>query len=299
MVGIDPRRSGGLGARKTGAKAMPQSSSSRGFVLRLVLFTLAGWLLWALGKNSAHLGLNNELAVSAASETEPTRRRTKKAGFSKRRLATTLAFTTLFFAGAAFSAGAGDLVVGAVEGSTDSAATSTEAAPEDPAASAPADDQSSADESAPADPASDGALDPAPSGDDQSGESAGAPADGQPVDGQPSGDQPADAGQLAGDGPDSAGAASDQPADGGDPAGSASDGSGGQPDEPAAGPDSPAHAGDGPPSSSGGDAGPMSADQAPSDLEFDAASSYGVVWLHRSLGDPTPPAKRLSRTFAH
>lgn len=278
---------------------MPQSSSSRGFVLRLVLFTLAGWLLWALGKNSAHLGLSNELAVSAASETEPTRRRTKKAGFSKRRLATTLAFTTLFFAGAAFSAGAGDLVVGAVEGSTDSAATSTEAAPEDPAASAPADDQSSADESAPADPASGGAPDPAPSGDDQSGESAGAPADGQPVDGQPSGDQPADAGQLAGDGSDSAGAASDQPADGGDPAGSGSDGSGGQPDEPAAGPDSPAHAGDGPPSSSGGDAGPMSADQAPSDLEFDAASSYGVVWLHRSLGDPTPPAKRLSRTFAH
>ena len=278
---------------------MPQSSSSRGFVLRLVLFTLAGWLLWALGKNSAQLGLSNELAVSAASETEPTRRRTKKAGFSKRRLATTLAFTTLFFAGAAFSAGAGDLVVGAVEGSTDSAATSTEAAPEDPAASAPADDQSSADESAPADPASGGAPDPAPSGDDQSGESAGAPADGQPVDGQPSGDQPADAGQLAGDGSDSAGAASDQPADGGDPAGSGSDGSGGQPDEPAAGPDSPAHAGDGPPSSSGGDAGPMSADQAPSDLEFDAASSYGVVWLHRSLGDPTPPAKRLSRTFAH
>jgi hypothetical protein len=279
---------------------MPQSSSSRRFVLRLVLFTLAGWLLWALGKDSAQPGLNNELAVSAASKTEPTRERAKEAGFSKRRLATTLAFTTLFFAGAAFSAGAGDLVVGAVEGSTDSAATSTEAAPEDPAASAPADDQSSADDSAPADPASGAAPDPAPNGDDQSGDSAGAPADGQPADGQSSGDQPADAGQPAGDGSDSAGSASDQPADGGDPAaGGASDGSGGQPDEPAAGPDSPAHAGDGQPSSSGGDAGPMSADQAPSDLEFDAASGYGVVWLHRNLGDPTPPAKRLSRTFAH
>jgi hypothetical protein len=268
---------------------MPQSSSSRGFVLRLVLFTLAGWLLWALGKDSAQPGLNNELAVSAASKTEPTRERAKEAGFSKRRLATTLAFTTLFFAGAAFSAGAGDLVVGAVEGSTDSAATSTEAAPEDPAASAPADDQSSADDSAPADPASGAAPDPAPNGDDQSGDSAGAPADGQPADGQPSGDQPADAGQPAG-----------EPADGGDPAaGGASDGSGGQPDEPAAGPGSPAHAGDGQPSSSGGDAGPMGADQAPADLEFDAASGYGTVWLHRNLGDPTPSAKRLSRTFAH
>jgi hypothetical protein len=274
---------------------MPQSSSSRGFVLRLVLFTLAGWLLWALGKDSAQPGLNNELAVSAASKTEPTRKRAKEAGSSKRRLATTLAFTTLFFAGAAFSAGAGDLVVGAVEGSTDSAATSTEAAPEDPAASAPADDQSSADDSAPADTASGAAPDPAPNGDDQSGDSAGAPADGQP-----SGDQPADAGQPAGDGSDSAGSASDQPADGGDPAaGGASDGSGGQPDEPSAGPGSPAHAGDGQPSSSGGDAGPMSADQAPSDLEFDAASGYGTVWLHRNLGDPTPSAKRLSRTFGH
>src|SRR5205823_13871176 len=119
----------------------------------------------ALGKNSAHLGLSNELAVSAASETEPTRRRTKKAGFSKRRLATTLAFTTLFFAGAAFSAGAGDLVVGAVEGSTDSAATSTEAAPADSGDAAPADDQSSADRGAPAnDPAPPSPPYPPPSG---------------------------------------------------------------------------------------------------------------------------------------
>jgi hypothetical protein len=283
---------------------MPQSTSSRGFVLRLVLFTLAGWLLWALGKNNAQTGLNDELAVAAASETKPTRPRAKEAGFSKRRLATTLAFTTLFFAGAAFSAGAGDLVVGAVEGSTDAAATSTEAAPEDPAASAPADDPSSADDSTPADPAPDAAPGPAPSGDDQSGDSAGAPADGQPADGQPaddqsSGDQPADGGQPAGSGSDSAGSGSGQPADGGDPAaGGGSDGSGGQPDEPAAGPDSPAHAGDGQPSSSGGDAGPVSADQAAADLEFDGQSS-GIVWLHRNLGDPTPPASRLSRQFSH
>ena len=275
---------------------MPQSKSSRGFVLRLVLFTLAGWLLWALGKNSAQTGLNDELAVAAASETKPTRPRAKEAGFSKRRLATTLAFTTLFFAGAAFSAGAGDLVVGAVEGSTDAAATSTEAAPEDPAASAPADGQSSADDSTPADPAPDAAPDPASSGNDQSGDSAGAPADGQPADDQSSGDQPADGGQPTGDGSDSAGSGSGQPADGGNPA--AGDGSGGQPDEPAAGPDSPAHAGDGQPSSSGGDAGPVSADQAPADLEFDSQSS-GVVWLHRNLGDPTPPASRLSRQFSH
>jgi hypothetical protein len=277
---------------------MPQSKSSRGFVLRLVLFTLAGWLLWALGRNSAQTGLNDELAVTAASETKPTRSRAKEAGFSKRRLATTLAFTTLFFAGAAFSAGAGDLVVGAVEGSTDAAATSTEAAPEDPAASAPADGQSSADDSTPADSAPGAAPDPASSGDDQSGDSAGAPADGQPADDQSSGDQPADGGQPTGDGSDSAGSGSGEPVDGGNPAaGGGSDGSGGQPDEPAAGPDSPAHAGDGQPSNSG-DAGQVSADQAPADLEFDGHSS-GVVWLHRNLGDPTPPASRLSRQFSH
>jgi hypothetical protein len=268
---------------------MPPSKSSRGFVLRLVLFTLAGWLLWALGKNGAQSGPNNELEVIAASETKPTRPRAKEAGFNKRRLATTLAFTTLFFAGAAFSAGAGDLVVGAVEGSTDAAATSTEAAPEDPAASAPADDQSSADDSTPADPAPDAAPDPASNGDDRSGDSAGAPADGQPADDQSSGDQPADGSDSAGSGP----------ADGGDPAaGGGSDGPGGQPDEPAAGPGSPAHAGDGQPSTSGGDAGPMSADQAAADIEFDGHSS-GVVWLHRNLGDPTPPATRLSKQFSH
>jgi hypothetical protein len=272
---------------------MPQSKSSRGFVLRLVLFTLAGWLLWALGRNSAQPGLNGEVAVTAASETKPTRMRAKEAGFNKRRLATTLAFTTLFFAGAAFSAGAGDLVVGAVEGSTDAAATSTEAAPEDPAASAPADDQSSADDSTPVDPAPDAAPDPASSGDDQSGDSAGAPADGQPADDQSSGDQPADGGQPAGDGSDASGSG---PADGGDSAGG--DGSSGQPAGPTVGPGSPAHTGDSQPSSSGGDAGPMSADQAAPDLEFDSASGYGTVWLHRNLGDPTPPASRLSRQFS-
>ena len=95
---------------------MPQSTNSWRVLLRLFLFTLAGWVLWALGKESAKPGaVVAETATTATPDTTRTR-----SGFSKRRLATSLAFATLFFAGAAFSAGAGDLVVGAVEGSTDS-----------------------------------------------------------------------------------------------------------------------------------------------------------------------------------
>src|SRR5919112_454331 len=103
---------------------MPQRTSSGRLLIRLVLFTLAGWLLWALGRE------DSEPDVTKTEGRKTTRARTQ-GGFSKRRLATTLAFTTLFFAGAAFSAGAGDLVVGALEGSDTCA---TEAIAEDAAA---------------------------------------------------------------------------------------------------------------------------------------------------------------------
>src|SRR5512132_3972995 len=127
---------------------MPHKNSSRRIAFRLVLFTLAGWLLWALGDNSARPGTEPEIATTATEAPKPTRERAKTSGFSKRRLATTLAFTTLFFAGAAFSAGAGDLVVGALEGSTDTAATSTEAAPEESSDPAAAEDPQAADPAA-------------------------------------------------------------------------------------------------------------------------------------------------------
>jgi hypothetical protein len=79
---------------------MPQSNSWRDLI-RLVLFTFAAWALWALGKNAK---------AGAVDETETTETTRKRSGFSKRRLATSLAFATLFFGGAAFSAGAGDVV---------------------------------------------------------------------------------------------------------------------------------------------------------------------------------------------
>ena len=266
---------------------MPQRNSSRRLVLRLVLFTLAGWLLWAIGRNSALPGAEPEIATTAVEDGhEPTR--AKASGFNKRRLATTLAFTTLFFAGAAFSAGAGDLVVGALEGSTDTAATSTEEST-DPAAA----EDGQSDDPAPSDEASDPT--PEPSEDDQSGEpaddSSAAPGEEQPADGQPADDQN---GQPVDDGSGSDGSgepASDPGAAGGDASG-ADD----QSDEPDAGPGSPAHAGD--EQQSNNDVGLTSEDNSAADLEFDNEAGYGVVWLHRTLPDPTPPAARLSARFA-
>jgi hypothetical protein len=271
---------------------MPQRNSSRRLVLRLVLFTIAGWLLWALGKNSALPGAEPEIVTTAVEDGQkPTRAKASgfnKRGFSKRRLATTLAFTTLFFAGAAFSAGAGDLVVGALEDTTDTAATSTEAAPEESSDPAAAEDPEATDPAASGD-ASDPALESAPSGDDQSGEptdeGSAAPAEEQPADEQ--------SGEPTGDGSGSAG--SGEPSDPG-AAGDDASGADDQSDEPEAGPGSPGHAGD--ESQSNSDVGVTSEDDSPADLEFDNESGYGVVWLHRELGDPTPPAKRLAPAFA-
>jgi hypothetical protein len=270
---------------------MPQRNSSRRLVLRLVLFTIAGWLLWALGKNSALPGAEPEIVTTAVEDGhKPTRAKASgfnKRGFSKRRLVTTLAFTTLFFAGAAFSAGAGDLVVGALEDTTDTAATSTEAAPAESSDPAAAEDPQATDPAASED-ASDPALESAPSGDDQSGEPAdegsAAPAEEQPADGQ--------SGEPSGDGSGSAG--SGEPSDPG-AAGDDASGADDQSDEPEAGPGSPGHAGD--ESQSNSDVGVTSEDDSPADLEFDNAP-YGVVWLHRTLPDPTPPAKRLAPAFA-
>jgi hypothetical protein len=269
---------------------MPQRNSSRRLVLRLVLFTIAGWLLWALGKNSALPGAEPEIVTTAVEDGhKPTRAKASgfnKRGFSKRRLATTLAFTTLFFAGAAFSAGAGDLVVGALEDTTDTAATSTEAAPAESSDPAAAEDPQATDPAASED-ASDPALESAPSGDDQSGEPAdegSAAAEEQPADEQ--------SGEPTGDG--SGSAVSGEPSDPG-AAGDDASGADDQSDEPEAGPGSPGHAGD--ESQSNSDVGVTSEDDSPADLEFDNAP-YGVVWLHRTLPDPTPPAKRLAPAFA-
>jgi hypothetical protein len=284
---------------------MPQSNSSRRLLLRLVLFTFAGWVLWALGKGSTKPVADEPAAVlTAMPDSEPTRTRVKTGGFNKRRLATSLAFTTLFFAGAAFSAGAGDLVVGALEASTDTAATSTETAPDESSDPAAAEDPSS-EEGSPSDDASEPAPDPAPSGEDpsepadgsadQAGDSADGSGDSTDVSGDQAGD-PADGGS----GSDESDGAGSDPAPGGDNASGGEDEWSDEPadDQPDAGPGSPAHAGDSPAADTGSQqVGLTSSDDAAGDLEFDGAG-YGIVWLHRTLPDPTPPAARLAPDFA-
>jgi hypothetical protein len=300
---------------------MPQWNTSRRLVVRLLLFTLAGWLLWALGRDDA----KPDKAVAAAGNSEPSRAHTRKTGFSKRRLATTLAFTTLFFAGAAFSAGAGNELACELGASCD-AATSTEAAADESGDTAATetesteDQASSEDQGSSEDPAAEEAPDSAPS-DDESGSDAGTgDADGTSDDGQAADGGATDGGQSGGG----------QPAnDGQSGGGSASTDQGGQQgggsgstdqddqesnplppggttppednsdDEPDAGPGSPAHAGDSSSSDEGSDVGLTSAADAAHDLEFDSDSGAGVVWLHRTLPDPFPPARRLTPQFAH
>jgi hypothetical protein len=298
---------------------MPQSNSSRRLLLRLVLFTFAGWVLWALGRNGTKpVAGDPTVVLTAEPDSEPTRMRVKTGGFSKRRLATSLAFTTLFFAGAAFSAGAGGVVGPLLEGSCDAEATSTEAtsadscdaaAAEESSDPAAAEDQSS-EETTPSDDASEPAPDPALSGDEQSGEpadgsgeQAGDPADQAGESGDQAGGEPADdqSGEPAdGSGSDGSDEPASDPAPGGDNASGGEDEWSDEPadDQPEAGPGSPAHAGDGQAADGGSQqVGLTSSDDAARDLEFDGAG-YGIVWLHRTLPDPTPPASRLAPDFA-
>jgi hypothetical protein len=277
---------------------MPQSTNSRRDLLRLVLFTLAAWALWALGRNDAKPG--------AVDETETTDTSHKRSGFSKRRLATSLAFATLFFAGAAFTAGAGDQAACLVDDCTPAAeadTTSTEATETE--ASEPAAEEPAAEDPAPAeDPAAEPpAEDQAPADDGNAGGSD----DGQSAD-QPS-DQPADQGdsaeQPSDDGAAPASGDEDDSSAGGDNASGGGSGSGGgdqpadEPDAPAAGPGSESHAGDGQSQSHDAAGSPVDVDQA-HDAAVDAenASSFGTFWLHRVLPDPTPPASRLNPAFA-
>ena len=278
---------------------MPQSNSSRRLVLRLILFTLAGWLLWAVGRDTAPAGEPETATAEVPDTSEPKRARARSGGFSKRRLATTLAFTTLFFAGAAFSAGAGDLVAEALEadGSCQVEAAEAEAAPEESCEPAESTEATATDE-APSEEASEPAPEPAPSEEDQAEES-GDGESGEPADEQPAEQEPAqEGGEPADEGSGSGGA--DKPEQDGsnpDPA-EENDEWSDEPveeHEPDAGPGSPAHAGDG--EGSHDDVGLTDADSASEELDFDGAG-HGVVWLNRTLPDPTPPASRLAPAFA-
>ena len=287
---------------------MPHKKKPRRYITPLVLFTLAGWALWALGRNDPISGESPDAESSAAPDTtgssSPTSR--PRGTWSKRRLATSLAFATLFFGGAAFSAGAGDVVAEALEGDTTTEAVSTEEAPaEEPAAEEenqtggeeaeqPADDPPAEGE----DPG-DGGEEPGEQG-QQTGGNNEPPAD--------DGGDPSDGGQNPGDGGQNPGDGGQNPGDGGEPG----DGTPPPPlpDDPGDGndaPDPPASpdpgVGDGPASSPPPDDLPVidkgTWSPAYLDPEASAADFFATVWLHRPLPDPTPPAKRLKQWFAN
>ena len=275
---------------------MPQSNDSRRDLIRLILFTFAAWGLWALGRNDAKPG-----AVDETEPTEPTR----KGGFSKRRLATSLAFATLFFAGAAFTAGAGDQAACLVDDCTPVAAetdtTSTEASePADPpAAEEPAAEEPAAEEPAAEDPPAD---DPAPADDGTAGGDDGQQAE-QPADDDQGGsaDQPSDDGAAPVPGDEDGSSAGGDDASGGDNNGSGGGGdqSAEEPDTPAAGPGSESHAGDDQSQSNEDAHSPVDVDAAhDAAVEAENSGSFGTFWLHRVLPDPTPPARRLDPRFA-
>ena len=186
----------------------------------------------------------------------------------RRRLATTLVFATLFFAGAAFSAGAGDVVVQAVESDAPAVAEVT---------STDGETTTAAEESAPAD-------EPAAS---ETGETPAS--DGEPA------EEPTSAEEPAVEGAPTEGAVpveeaaqpvadeSGQPAAGSEGNGAAE--AGGKPDAPVGAPLFQ------PPAAS-------PSVGAAADPEAEAFGTGAIIWLHRTLPDPVSPARRLAPGFA-
>jgi hypothetical protein len=267
---------------------MPQKKSPRRVITPLLLFSLAGWALWALGRNEPARASRPDDPGGDATPERNAAPTPSRATWSKRRLATSLAFVTLFFAGAALSAGAGDAVVEALEGTTSTDVTSTEeAVEEDPAGDQPAESEDpAAEEPAP--------EEPAPSEGDGSEEPAEQPAEGEEGDGG-GGEQSSEPGE-----PSDSGEGSSE--NGGESTGGGSEGapsgeSDGEDDSPV-----PPHLDEGSPAPSSTPEAPVlnDAPDGPAELdpEVDAEGFFATVWLHRTLPDPTPPAKRLTSAFA-
>jgi hypothetical protein len=245
---------------------MPQPrSSSRTTLFRLVLLAFLGSVLYAVGRRSAGDAAGEESCVARRPEPaspredvdEPVlaqaRRRTRR-----RRFATSVAFATLFFAGAALSAGAGDALVGAMEPDTNETTTGTTTTEPIPPQ----------DEPQPAPPAPE------------------EPAAGEPAPEAPAGEQPPTEPPPAAEDP---AAPPDAPADGSASADAdqSSPGGGAPEAKPPAGP-------------------PLVAahdhedDESTREVdpEAEAIGTFATIWLHRTLPDPTPPAKRLAPAFA-
>jgi hypothetical protein len=263
------------------------------FLVRLLVFSLAGFAAAALHRERKAV-IEPELdapsrrereALDPAAEAPPARRHLS----SPRRLAVGLGLTVIFFAGAALTAGAGNEVAGLLDSSTDTTATS-------PAPDASATDPSAASVAAPA-PAPESST-TAPSG--------------------PGNAIPSDPG--AEDAPATGHGSSAQPAE--QPAPAASDsslGGGSGAVAPAATPSpvTPAPK----PAAKPRPAAKHARTHSPYVLNVPRAKKPAahrhvrvatavqeaketpgaapVIWLNRTLPDPTPPSRRLATRFAH
>ena len=289
---------------------MPQRNlESRRTYLRLVLFLLAGGALLAIARR-------RELASPAQTATDvepagdehrvrdtsaPTRATTNGTygRSAKRRVAVSLAFTTLFFAGAAFSAGAGDQVAKLLETNPEAVPAADgqippedrlcleSETPEDSGCKIPPPEES-AQEDIPAPEAPSQEIPPG-EGD------AAAPVE-QPATEVPGSDAaPAPEAVPGAEAPAPAPAAPAAP-----PAAPDAPAAAPAPVATASAPATPAAA----PGAEGG--APLLKPYRPDpswapkpDPEVDLPGAFATVWLHRDLPDPTPPARRLSPAFAN
>jgi hypothetical protein len=267
---------------------MPRSrSTSRGTLPRLILFALLGWALYALRRDGAadRIEVADEAALAverpATADKKPVERARKRAGGRRRRFATSLAFATLFFAGAALSAGAGDAIVEAIEAEPVAACEATEDPTDQPCPEEATTDASEAEDGGSADPAGDPAeTEPAP--EEGAGEAAEEPSSEEgattdetettPTEGAEGGDEPA-----GGEADDTS-----EPAEGGETSSTADGGE--KSEEPGPPLIEPDHE--------------HNEETAALDPEAERFSGFATVWLHRTLPDPISAAKRLSPGFA-
>ena len=261
------------------------------FLVRLLALSLAGYVVSAL-RRERPADPEPELTLPPRSEpaAEQGKPGVQRRLGAPRRIAVGLALTTIFFAGAALTAGAGNEVAGLLDQSSTAETTSTDA-------SAPA--------AAPTDTSA-----PDPSTTDSSA-TATAPADTSTTDASASSDPNADDAPASGHGPGSNGV----PVSSGDgSAASSSDGSAAV--APAATPSSSAQAAPrthakrahnksqwvlNVPRAKHPARHAHSHDTAatPAQVAAEAPGTAPVVWLNRTLPDPTPPSRRLAVPFAH
>lgn len=237
-----------------------------------------------------HVSESDDSRANGSAGARPESARPRATRSRTRRLATSVCFVVLFFAGAALSALGGDILVGA----TSDEPAGAEAACGDPSQTGTQATQTTgSDCSTTGEPSTGSAPETTDATPTETTPAETSPGDGQPP---PPPDDPAPTGASPGDGeqppPADPAPVAPQP----DP-GDQTEAAPPAPDSP--NPDvAPASPDDGTDESVVlGPPRPRS-EPAPSLDPEGSSAAAATIWLHRTLPDPTPPAKRLSREFA-